>query len=231
MVLEGLFVLTEFIFMLTRSDVTVSNALEVLEEVKGTGLRCVGCKDVGLDRGLYADLFERMRGYGMRSFLEIVTYDEGEHFRGIDLGLEIGADYIIGGMPEYSVKTMEYLRARKGGTKFFPYIGEIAEHPCVLRGSIDEIIEDGREAERLGVDGVNLLLYRYEGDQRTLLEEVVSKLRLPLLVAGNISSFEMIGEMKRNDVWAFTIGSAVFRGEFAEGRGVADQIRAVLGAL
>jgi len=231
MVLEGLFVLTEFIFMLTRSDVTVPNALEVLEEVRGTGLRCVGCKDVGLDRGLYADLFGRMRGYGMRSFLEIVTYDEGEHFRGIDLGLEIGADYIIGGMPEYSGKTMEYLRARKGGTKFFPYIGEIAEHPCVLRGSIDEIIEDGREAERLGVNGVNLLLYRYEGDQRTLLEEAVSKLRLPLLVAGNISSFEMIGEMKRNDVWAFTIGSAVFRGDFAEGRGVADQIRAVLGAL
>jgi hypothetical protein len=223
--------LTEFIFMLTRSDVTVPNALEVLKEVRGTGLRCIGCKDVGLDRGLYANLFGRMRDYGMRSFLEIVTFDEGEHFRGVDLGLEIGADYIIGGMPEYSEKTVGYLRARKGGTRFFPYIGEIAEHPCVLRGTIDDIIEDGREAERLGVDGVNLLLYRYEGDQRALLGEVVSKLRTPLLVAGNISNFEMIEEMKRNDVWAFTIGSAVFKGEFAREKGVRDQIKAVLGVL
>lgn len=223
--------MTEFIFMLTRSDVTVPNALEVLKEVRGTGLRCIGCKDVGLDRGLYANLFGRMRDYGMRSFLEIVTFDEGEHFRGVDLGLEIGADYIIGGMPEYSEKTVGYLRARKGGTRFFPYIGEIAEHPCVLRGTIDDIIEDGREAERLGVDGVNLLLYRYEGDQRALLGEVVSKLRTPLLVAGNISNFEMIEEMKRNDVWAFTIGSAVFKGEFAREKGVRDQIKAVLGVL
>lgn len=214
--------------MLTQRDVTVLNALEVLEEINDTGLRCIGCKDVGLDPGLYDELFSRMRDYGMRSFLEIVTYDEREHFRGVDLGLRIGADYIIGGMPQYTEKTLEYLKTRDERLRFFPYIGEVVDHPCILQGSVDDVIEDGKEAERLGADGVNLLLYRYEGDQEALLDEVVDKLNLPLLVAGNIKDFEQIEELKRNNIWAFTIGSAIFNREFVKGESLRDQIAAVL---
>ena len=40
--------MTEFIFMLTHHDVTVPNALEVIERIKDTGLRFIGCKDIGL---------------------------------------------------------------------------------------------------------------------------------------------------------------------------------------
>ena len=39
--------MSEFIFMLTHNDRTVDNALEVLEQVKDTGLRHIGFKDVG----------------------------------------------------------------------------------------------------------------------------------------------------------------------------------------
>lgn len=221
----------EFIFMLTQNDVTAPTALELLEEVKEMGLRCVGCKDVGLDLGRYRELFRKMKNYDMKSFLEVVTYDENEHFRGVDLARKIGADYLIGGMPQYTEKTLGYLRERKSKLKCFPYIGEVVDHPCVLQGSIDHIIEDGEEAENMGVDGVNLLLYRYRGDQRTLLNEVTKNLRVPLIVAGSIRNFEQIQELKRKNIWAFTVGGAIFERKFVIDKGVREQITAILSKL
>ena len=38
----------EFIFMLTRDDVTLPDAREVYASIADTGVRHVGCKDVGL---------------------------------------------------------------------------------------------------------------------------------------------------------------------------------------
>ena len=38
----------EFIFMLTRDDVTLSDAREVYASIAAAGVRHVGCKDVGL---------------------------------------------------------------------------------------------------------------------------------------------------------------------------------------
>ncbi|MBS7655549.1 hypothetical protein KEJ50_03505 [Candidatus Bathyarchaeota archaeon] len=223
--------MTEFIFMLTQHDVTVPNALEVLEKVKDTGLRYIGCKDIGLSLNQYIELFSRIRKYGMTSFLEVVTYNEEEHFNGVNLALKVGVDNLIGGMPQYTKKTLEYLREKKSRVKYFPYIGKIVDHPCILQGSIDEIIKDGGEAEALGVNGINLLLYRYVGDQKTLLNEAVKKLKVPLIVAGNVTSFEQIEELKKNNIWAFTIGGAIFEKKFIKQGDVQDQIIAVLNRL
>src|SRR5208283_3199398 len=44
----------EFIFMLTHHDVTIPNALQVFDEVKDTGLKCIGCKDIGLNIDQYS---------------------------------------------------------------------------------------------------------------------------------------------------------------------------------
>jgi hypothetical protein len=217
--------------MLTRNDVTIPNALETLEEVKGTGLECIGCKDIPLKLDEYIRLFGNMKSHCLESFLEIVTYDEQEHFRGVNLGLKIGADHIIGGMPEYTKATLDYLKTKKSEIGFYPYIGEVVDHPCILQGSIDDILKDGREAERLGVNGVNLLLYRYVGNQEALLTEVVEKLRVPVIIAGNIRNFEQIQAMKRKDIWAFTIGSAIFNRAFVKGRGIREQIVSVLNKL
>jgi len=221
----------EFIFMLTHHDVTVSDALEVVEKIKDTGLSSIGCKDIGLTSQQYIDLFNKFRKYGMKSFLELVTYDEREHFRGVDLAIELGADNIIGGMPRYTQKTLDYLKKKESRIKYFPYIGTIADHPCILQGSIAEIIKDGREAESLGADGANLLLYRYKGDQKELLKEVTRKLQLPIIVAGNVNTFEQIDELKRDNIWGFTIGGAVFEKKFV-GDGEAEaQIVSVLNQL
>jgi hypothetical protein len=220
----------EFIFMLTHHDVTIPNALAVLEEVKDTGLKCIGCKDVGLSVEQYEELFARFRKYGFQSFLEVVTYSEEEHFRGVDLALKIGTDNLIGGMPMYTEKTMNYLKQKKARLGFYPYIGKITGHPCILGGAVEEIIRDGKEAEQHGINGINLLLYRYTQDQTKLLA-ATKELKVPLIVAGNVANFEQIEELKQNKIWAFTIGGAVLEKKFAENGTTKEQIQAVLEAL
>jgi putative N-acetylmannosamine-6-phosphate epimerase len=162
--------------------------------------------------------------------LEVVTYSEQEHFRGIDLALEIGADNLIGGMPAYTKKTMDYLKQKKKRLGFYPYIGKITEHPCILGGSIDEIIKDGREAEKHGINGINLLLYRYTDDQRKLLK-ATKELKVPLIVAGNVVNFDQISELKSNNIWAFTIGGAILEKRFVVNGTTKEQIEAVLKSL
>jgi NAD(P)H-dependent flavin oxidoreductase YrpB (nitropropane dioxygenase family) len=209
----------------------VPNALEVLEEVKDTDLGYIGCKDIGLNLDQYMELFDNIKKYGMTSFLEVVTYDEEEYFRGVNLALTIGADYLIGGMPQYTEKTLEFLETKGSEIKYFPYIGNVVSHPCILEGSLEEIIQNGNEAESLGVDGVNLLLYRYTGEQKELLNKTVEKLNVPVIVAGSIKTFEQIEELKRKNVWAFTIGSAIFEKQFSKEKSIKDQISTVLSKL
>ncbi|MEM4245898.1 MAG: hypothetical protein QW390_01225 [Candidatus Bathyarchaeia archaeon] len=223
--------MTEFIFMLTHHDVTVSNALDVLEEVKDSGIRLVGCKDVGLSLGRYKELFKRMERYGLESFLEVVTYDKEAHFRGVDLALKCRVDNLIGGMPWYTEETIEYLTRKGKEVGFYPYIGKISGHPCIQEGTVEETIESGIRAETLGVDGINLLLYRYTGDRKRLLKEAVDRLRVPLIVAGNVSRPEQIDELKAHRIWAFTIGGAVFGKKFVEGGSYREQVEAVLKRL
>jgi hypothetical protein len=221
----------EFIFMLTHHDVTIPDARQVLDEVKDTGLKCIGCKDIGLNIDQYRELFAAFKKYGIESFLEVVTYSEEEHFRGVDLAIKIGADNLIGGMPPYTEKTMEYFKRKGAGTRFFPYVGEVTGHPCVLGGTIDKIIKDGRDAEKLGIHGINLLLYRYSGDQNRLLASATKEIKVPLIVAGNVADFNQIKELKDNGVWAFTIGGAVFEKKFVKNGSNKEQILAVLKKL
>jgi hypothetical protein len=218
----------EFIFMLTHRDVTIPNAFELFEKVKGTGLRSIGCKDIGLEVFKLRQLFPKMKNAGMRTFLEVVTMKEQEHFSGIDTALDIGADYIVGGMPQYTERTIKCMKQRKSQTKFFPYIGRIVGHPCLLRGRIEDIAADAKRTQKLGADGINLLAYRYDGDIRRLIDSVRASTDLPLVVAGNVDSFERIREMKRLGVWAFTIGGAIMEKKFLPGKDETEQIKAVL---
>jgi len=152
-------------------------------------------------------------------------------FKGVNLALKVGVDNLIGGMPQYTKKTLEYLREKKSKIKYFPYIGKIVDHPCILQGSIEEIINDGKEAEALGVNGINLLLYRYTGDQKMLLNKAVKELKVPLIIAGNVTTFNQIEELKKNNIWAFTIGGAIFEKKFVEKGDIREQITAILNRL
>ena len=89
--------MAEFIFMLTRDDRTIADAREVYASVAGTGIRHVGCKDLGLPRDELGALMEDIRANGHTSYLEVVSETEEATLASARVAAEIGPDYLIGG--------------------------------------------------------------------------------------------------------------------------------------
>src|SRR5262249_26868347 len=116
------------------------------------------------------------------------------------------------------------------GMRFFPYVGKIVEHPCLLRGTIEEIIEDARRVEASGVDGINLLAYRYDGDVDALVEGLVRATSLPVIAAGSVDCAERIRALADRGIWGFTVGTAALDGKFVAGAGLKDQLDYILDA-
>ena len=198
----------EFIFMLTRNDETLADAREVYASVATAGVRHFGCKDVGLPRKELEALLSDIENNGHTSYLEVVSESDEATLASARAAAEIQPDYLIGGT---LIEPVQEIIAGTG-IKFFPYVGRVVGHPCLLRGSIQEIAEDARRAQALGLDGVNLLAYRYDGDVEALVDAVVSNTSLPVIAAGSVDSVERIRALARNGVWAFTIGTAALDG-------------------
>lgn len=216
--------MVKFIFFLTYSDVTVYNAIDVFEKRKNTGIKYVGFKDVGLPKEKLIELHERMKKAGMTTFLEVVSSTEEDNLRSAKMGIELGVDNLIGGT--YVRQTLPLLQDTN--IKYFPYIGKVIGHPCLLRGAIEEITRDARTVEDLGVNGIDLLAYRYDGNPEHLIRSVQEAVKIPLIIAGSINSLERVRKMTELDVWAFTIGSAIFDKKFVPSGTLSDQITAVL---
>ena len=87
----------EFIFMLTKDDQTVPDALEVYEGLRETGLRYVGFKDVGVPIDTLRQLAEAIRGDGRTVVLEVVSLSTDDEVRSVRAGLELGVDIVMGG--------------------------------------------------------------------------------------------------------------------------------------
>jgi hypothetical protein len=218
--------MSEFIFMLTRNDTTLADARAIYASIADSGLRHVGCKDVGLPQDELAAFMDEIRANGHTSYLEVVSETDEATLRSARVAAEIGPDYLIGGTV---IEPIQEILAGTG-IKFFPYIGEIVGHPCLLRGSIERICDDARRAEAAGVDGINLLAYRYDGDVPELVQAVSDATSLPLICAGSVDSVARIEELSALGVWAFTVGTAALNGEFVPGGDLAAQLTAILGA-
>ena len=215
--------MTNFIFMLTRNDVTVPNAVEVFKEIQDTEVTCVGFKDIGLPLEELRTLVGIMRKKGKIIFLEVVSENKKKAMRSVENAMALDVDYIIGGT--YIEQT---LRLLKGKIRFMPYIGKVVGHPCMLRGKLKEIVGDARRVEDLGVAGINLLAYRYAGDADQLMISVKNAVDIPIIVAGNINSFERIRKVTELGMWGFAIGGAIFEKKFAPEGDLEDQITAVI---
>src|ERR687893_832600 len=146
----------EFIFMLTRDDVTLPDARDVYASIAGTGVRHVGCKDVGLPPQELKALMDDIRANGHETWIEVVSETEEATLASARAAAEIRPDHLIGGTLIEPVQ--EILDGT--GVRFWPYVGQIVGHPCLLRGSIEEIVADTERVSALGVDGINLLAYR-----------------------------------------------------------------------
>src|SRR5215211_7211486 len=216
----------EFIFMLTRDDVTLRDAREVYASIADSGLRHVGCKDVGLPTEELKALMDDIRSNGHQTYLEVVSETEEATLESARAAAEIRPDHLIGGT---LIEPVQEILAGTG-VRFWPYVGQIVGHPCLLRGSIEEIVADTERAAALGVDGINLLAYRYDGDVEELVHAVCAATDLPVICAGSVDSIDRIRALERCGAWAFTIGTAALDGALVEGAPLSGQLEAALEA-
>jgi hypothetical protein len=120
-------------------------------------------------------LLSDIESNGHTSYLEVVSESDEATLASARAAAEIQPDYLIGGT---LIEPVQEIIAGTG-IKFFPYVGRVVGHPCLLRGSIQEIADDARRAEALGLDGVNLLAYRYDGDVEALVMRLSPLRRCP----------------------------------------------------
>jgi hypothetical protein len=200
----------ELIVMLTYNDKTVENALDLFNEMKDTPVTHWGFKDVGLPPEKMKEVVDSMNAAGKTTYLEVVSLTEEEGLSGAKLAVECGFNILMGTVFFDSIN--DYLKDKP--VKYYPFPGHVHSHPSILDGTIEEIVQHARDMEAKGVDGMDLLTYRYTGDAPTLLKEVVKATRVPIVSAGSIDAYDRIAEVRDTGAWGFTIGTAFFEKKF-----------------
>ena len=138
----------EFVFMLTRDDVTVGDALAVLETLRSSGLRYVGFKDVGAAPAVLAEVADVAHASGMEVMLEVVSVSREDELRSLRAAREIGVDWVLGGThPRDGAEILQ-------GVRYCPFAGTVEGHPSVLRGELEAIAHQVPVGERPARGGV-----------------------------------------------------------------------------
>lgn len=200
----------EFILMLTYNDSTVKEALRIFRACKDAPVKHWGFKDVGLPPDEMKALVHEMKQAGKATYLEVVSLSEEEGLRGAQIAVDAGFDILMGTVFFDSI--LEFLKDQP--IQYYPFPGHIYGHPSILDGTIEEIVEHARFLESKGVQGMDLLSYRYTGDAPQLLRQVVGATNLPIVSAGSIESYKRLAEVWQAGAWGFTIGSALFDKKF-----------------
>ncbi len=218
--------MTEFIFMLTHHDQTVTDALEVYEQLRPVeGLRHVGFKDVGATIEQLSALTAAIHADGRTVMLEVVSEAADAELRSIAAARTLGVDWILGG-----THADEALAILAGSTaRYCPFPGTIVGHPSLLRGTVESIAADAARLTALdGVHGLDLLAYRFDGDVEAAVTATVAASTGPVIAAGSVDSPERIRRLAALGVWGYTIGGAIFEGRMPGAPRVPDQVREVL---
>ena len=220
--------MAHFIFMLTRNDKTIADARQVFAEIADLPLRFVGFKDIGLPVGELKALADDIRSNGQEVMLEVVSETEAGELNSLRSACEIGVDYVLGGT--HAAEATAILAGT--GIRYMPFPGKVVGHPSVLCGPPAAIVGSAVDLARTeGVDGLDLLAYRFSGDVEALTRDVVQAVEVPVIAAGSIASEERIRTVAELGVWGFTVGSAVFANAFKSGEpDLRGQLKAILAA-
>jgi hypothetical protein len=219
----------DFIFMLTRNDQTVPDAAEHLETAIACGIRHIGFKDVGLPFAELKELADRIRESGAIAYLEVVSLDAESEARSAQAALEVGVDRLMGGThPDIVVPIIS-----AAGIDYYPFPGVIVDHPSVLKGSTEEIVESAVKLAAMdGVTGLDLLAYRWtEQNVAGMINAVCSAVAVPVVVAGSIGTRERIHAVAKAGAAGYTIGTAALNGQFpAASADLRSQLQAIMKA-
>ena len=82
----------DFVFMLTRSDQTATDCLEVLDDIRALGLAHIGFKDVGVSPDVLAELACQIKAAGATSYMEVVSTSREACLRSARVARDIGID-------------------------------------------------------------------------------------------------------------------------------------------
>lgn len=220
----------DFIFMLTKDDRTVSDCLQVLEEISACGLTHIGFKDIGVEKAQLLELTAAIRALGATSYLEVVSESPESSLASARMACELSVDCLLGGTEV--TETLEILEGT--GIAYYPFPGKPQGHPTRLGGQPEDIAADCRRFVELGAGGVDLLAYRaFEAKPEDLVAAARGALdNSRLIIAGSIASAERIQDLGEMGVDGFTIGTAVFDKIVAPGEPtLAGQIDYVLSLL
>ena len=233
----------QFVFMLTHHDRTVDDPVGVYEQVRGSGLRYVGFKDIGVPVAELREVCARAHADGLEVMLEVVSTTREDELRSVAASAEIGVDWLLGGThPEDGLRVLggraeggpaeEVSGAGGPRPRYCPFPGTVVGHPSVLQGEIAEIAESARAITALdGVFGLDLLAYRHQtADAAELTRAVVRAASGPVIAAGSVASTGQIRALDQAGAWGFTIGGAIFEGRLPGGPSIAGQVREVLRA-
>ena len=140
----------------------------------------------------------------------------------------MGFDYLMGTL--YFPSIWDVIGKK---IKYFPFCGKVYNRPSILAGSIDEIIEDAKRIEAEGVDGFDILAYRYIDPLKVdkLVRKMNDALKVPLVSAGSINSLDRVQKTIDQGMWGFTIGGAFFEKKFVPGGSYRENVVAVLKKL
>jgi hypothetical protein len=203
----------EFVFMLTRGDVTIADARRQLPHAIAAGVRHIGFKDIGLPRAEMTALAAEIRAAGATLYLEMVSLDAESEAQGARIAVELGVDVLMGGVRPDVVEPII------AGTpvRYYPFPGEIVGHPSLLAGDIAAISRSAADlAARGGVHGLDLLAYRFDGDAPALVSAVCRAAGgKPVIVAGSIDCEARIGACAAAGAAGFTVGTAALDAAFA----------------
>jgi hypothetical protein len=205
--------MAQFILMLTRNDVTVPDALDIVHEAVETPVAHIGFKDVGLPFAEMKEVVDVIHRAGRSAHLEVVSLAEEDELRSAQTALDLGVDYLLGGTRWRAVGDL----VKGRDIRYFPYPGRVEGHPGTLAGTAEEIVADVQEMQG-SVDGVNLLAYRHQTlDGTELTTAVISRVALPVVVAGSIDSIGRIEAVTGAGAWGFTIGAAALDCKVVDG--------------
>ncbi len=215
-----------FIFMLTRNDQTVEDAELHLKTALAAGVHHIGFKDVGLPFDALKKLNTAIKAGGATSYLEVVSLDRESEIASARAAIDIGVDILLGGTHVDDVVPL------LSGTdiQYYPFPGEIVEHPSVLAGSIEEIVSSAKLlASKDGVDGLDLLAYRSIQNVPKLMAAVCAATDIPVIMAGSIDTSKHIFDVKKAGAAGFTIGTAALDGNYpAISNDLCDQLAAIM---
>jgi hypothetical protein len=148
-----------------------------------------------------------MKKHSKVTCLEVVTFTEDSCLENARMAVEFGFDYLTGTL--FFPSVAEYLKGKP--IRYYPFAGDVGGNPVILKGTVQDVVDDCRRLEAAGVHGVDLVAYRYvDGHPVELAKKVVAAVTTEVIVAGSISSEDRIRTINDINPFAFTMGSALF---------------------